>query len=73
MNQWDEMCIDYRNNEENIEVVDETQFKIELEPSKNLDSLATSSGGVGAFTTAIFDKSTFFVLTVIFEITYASS
>ena len=44
MKQWDEMCIDYRNNEENIEVVDETQFKIELEPPKNLDSLATSSG-----------------------------
>ena len=43
MKQWDEMCIDYRNNEENIEVVDETQFKIELEPPKNLDSLATSS------------------------------
>ena len=41
------MCIDYRNNEENIEVVDETQFKIELEPPKNLDSLATSSGGGG--------------------------
>ena len=35
MKQWDEMCINYRNNEENIEVVDETQFKIELEPSKN--------------------------------------
>ena len=47
MNQWDEMCIDYRNNEENIEVVDETQFKIELEPPKNLGSIATSSGGVG--------------------------
>jgi pyruvate formate-lyase activating enzyme-like uncharacterized protein len=43
MKQWDEMCIDYRNNEENIEVVDETRFKIELEPPKNLDSLATSS------------------------------
>ena len=47
MKQWDEMCIDYRNNEENIEVVDETQFKIELEPPKNLESLATSSGGGG--------------------------
>ena len=47
MKQWDKMCIDYRNNEENIEVVDETQFKIELEPPKNLDSLATSSGGGG--------------------------
>ena len=44
MKQWDKMCIDYRNNEENIEVVDETQFKNELEPPKNLDSLATSSG-----------------------------
>ena len=47
MKQWDEMCIDYRNNEENIEVVDETQFKIDLEPPKNLDSLAISSGGGG--------------------------
>ena len=31
MNQWDEMCTNYRISEENIEVIDETQVKVELE------------------------------------------
>merc|ERR1719433_76886 len=33
MIRWDEMCANYRVNEENIEVVDETQVKKETEPA----------------------------------------
>ena len=44
--QWDEMCNEYRNNEENIEVIDETTVKREPEPppKPEEDSLLTSSG-----------------------------
>ena len=45
MRRWDEMCSSYRINEENIEVVDETQVKVDLEPAIKVKEVPLSSHG----------------------------
>ena len=47
MGRWDEMCSSYRINEENIEVVDETQVKIDLEPAIKVEEVPSSAPSIG--------------------------
>ena len=47
MGRWDEMCSSYRINEENIEVVDETQVKIDLEPAIKVEEVPPLAPSIG--------------------------
>ena len=47
MKRWDEMCSSYRINEENIEVVEETQVKIDLEPAIKVEEVTPSAPSIG--------------------------